>query len=191
MTKDSWSAERYNSNASFVYSAAYTSPTLELLAAKPGVSVRSTLLRPGRVLICPSDSPKPTGTDPRRRLRFGRVDARCARSRRSTGRVCPRPRRLSRPPLPRARQCQRPRPGAQLIALCARCQTARRLCRAGRARPRYVRRAGNVRRGVLERRAALDEARSRSGRPRGLARSQAWRAFCRRGECYRRLRGAG
>lgn len=36
MTKDSWSAERYNSNASFVYSAVYTSPTLELLAAKPG-----------------------------------------------------------------------------------------------------------------------------------------------------------
>ncbi|GAA5868037.1 hypothetical protein JCM3774_001577 [Rhodotorula dairenensis] len=35
-TKDSWSAERYNTNASFVYSSAYTSPTLELLSAQPG-----------------------------------------------------------------------------------------------------------------------------------------------------------
>ncbi|POY72806.1 hypothetical protein BMF94_4215 [Rhodotorula taiwanensis] len=36
---DKWSAERYNSNASFVYSAAFTSPTLDLLAAKPGERV--------------------------------------------------------------------------------------------------------------------------------------------------------
>ncbi|KWU42778.1 cyclopropane-fatty-acyl-phospholipid synthase [Rhodotorula sp. JG-1b] len=34
--EDKWSAERYNSNASFVYSSAYTSPTLDLLSAQPG-----------------------------------------------------------------------------------------------------------------------------------------------------------
>ncbi|GAA5988545.1 hypothetical protein JCM10908_003615 [Rhodotorula pacifica] len=35
-SKDNWSAKRYNTNASFVYSSAYTSPTLGLLAAQPG-----------------------------------------------------------------------------------------------------------------------------------------------------------
>lgn len=38
-SKDNWSAERYNQNASFVYSSAYTNPTLDLLSAQPGVSV--------------------------------------------------------------------------------------------------------------------------------------------------------
>ncbi|GAA6001973.1 class I SAM-dependent methyltransferase [Rhodotorula paludigena] len=33
---DKWSAKRYNSNASFVYSSKFTSPTLDLLAAQPG-----------------------------------------------------------------------------------------------------------------------------------------------------------
>jgi ubiquinone/menaquinone biosynthesis C-methylase UbiE len=31
-----WSASQYNQTASFVYSPAFTSPILELLAAKPG-----------------------------------------------------------------------------------------------------------------------------------------------------------
>ncbi|KAK7056613.1 hypothetical protein VNI00_002330 [Paramarasmius palmivorus] len=34
--KSGWSASQYNKSASFVYSAAYTSPVLELLSAKPG-----------------------------------------------------------------------------------------------------------------------------------------------------------
>ncbi|TNY18763.1 cyclopropane-fatty-acyl-phospholipid synthase [Rhodotorula diobovata] len=33
---DKWSAQRYNSNASFVYSSAFTSPTVNLLAPRPG-----------------------------------------------------------------------------------------------------------------------------------------------------------
>ncbi|GAA6050898.1 hypothetical protein NBRC10513_004340 [Rhodotorula toruloides] len=35
-TDDKWSAQRYNTNASFVYSPQYTSPTLNLLAPQPG-----------------------------------------------------------------------------------------------------------------------------------------------------------
>ncbi|BGP28247.1 cyclopropane-fatty-acyl-phospholipid synthase [Rhodotorula toruloides] len=35
-TVDKWSAQRYNTNASFVYSSQYTSPTLNLLAPRPG-----------------------------------------------------------------------------------------------------------------------------------------------------------
>ncbi|BGP36076.1 hypothetical protein JCM10296v2_007928 [Rhodotorula toruloides] len=33
---DKWSAQRYNTNANFVYSSQYTSPTLDLLAPRPG-----------------------------------------------------------------------------------------------------------------------------------------------------------
>ncbi|BGP44067.1 hypothetical protein JCM10449v2_008124 [Rhodotorula kratochvilovae] len=33
---DKWSAQRYNTNASFVYSSAFTSPTVTLLAPQPG-----------------------------------------------------------------------------------------------------------------------------------------------------------
>ncbi|CAL1713411.1 unnamed protein product [Somion occarium] len=37
--KDTWSADTYNRNAPFVYSAAYTTPVLSLLEAKPGERV--------------------------------------------------------------------------------------------------------------------------------------------------------
>ena len=35
-TKDGWSAEAYNKNASFVYSKEFTTPVLDLLRAQPG-----------------------------------------------------------------------------------------------------------------------------------------------------------
>lgn len=35
-SKDGWSADTYNKNASFVYSKEFTSPILDLLNAKPG-----------------------------------------------------------------------------------------------------------------------------------------------------------
>jgi ubiquinone/menaquinone biosynthesis C-methylase UbiE len=37
--KDSWSASKYNKNASFVYSDAYTQPVLELLSLSSGERV--------------------------------------------------------------------------------------------------------------------------------------------------------
>ena len=36
--KDNWSTERYSSNASFVYSSQFTSPIIDLLAPRSGVS---------------------------------------------------------------------------------------------------------------------------------------------------------
>jgi len=43
-TTDNWSAERYSTNASFVYSAAFTNKAVALLAPQPGV--RLVLLLP-------------------------------------------------------------------------------------------------------------------------------------------------
>ncbi len=37
--KDTWSADLYNANASFVYSTAFTSDVLRLLDAKPGEKI--------------------------------------------------------------------------------------------------------------------------------------------------------
>ena len=36
-TTDNWSAERYSTNASFVYSAAFTNKAIALLSPQPGV----------------------------------------------------------------------------------------------------------------------------------------------------------
>lgn len=55
---DKWSAQRYNSNASFVYSSAFTSPTVNLLAPRPGV-------RPFLLLLTPTS---PSEADPRPRV---------------------------------------------------------------------------------------------------------------------------
>jgi ubiquinone/menaquinone biosynthesis C-methylase UbiE len=37
--KDTWSADAYNKSAAFVYSSAFTSPVLTLLAAAPGEKI--------------------------------------------------------------------------------------------------------------------------------------------------------
>ncbi|KAJ3836707.1 S-adenosyl-L-methionine-dependent methyltransferase [Lentinula raphanica] len=46
-----WSATLYNQNANFVYSTAYTSPVLELLAAKPGEKIADFGCGSGQVSV--------------------------------------------------------------------------------------------------------------------------------------------
>ncbi|KAJ3720557.1 S-adenosyl-L-methionine-dependent methyltransferase [Lentinula raphanica] len=46
-----WSAALYNKNANFVYSTAYTSPVLELLAAKPGEKIADFGCGSGQVSV--------------------------------------------------------------------------------------------------------------------------------------------
>ncbi|GAA6016698.1 hypothetical protein JCM10207_000151 [Rhodosporidiobolus poonsookiae] len=61
--EDKWSAQRYNTNASFVYSAKFTSPVVDLLAPQPGEHIVDLGCGSGELTLSPVfASVLPTGS---------------------------------------------------------------------------------------------------------------------------------